>query len=131
PRDNLWFPRRKSIVVAMYAAMGLAALAKGPVGFLLPCAVIGQFRLLMRLPDDRPRSVTYLQRLQALLRPFAPRHFAATLWSMRPLPLIAVVTVVAGPWYWAVGAATQGEFLRQFLLVHHVQRATQAMEGHA
>ena len=34
----------------MYAAMGLAVLAKGPVGLVLPTAVIGMLLLIMRLP---------------------------------------------------------------------------------
>ena len=36
----------------MYAWMGLGVLAKGPVGLILPTAVIGMFLLLMRLPRD-------------------------------------------------------------------------------
>ena len=34
----------------MYAVMGLGVLAKGPVGFVLPTAVIGMFLLIVRLP---------------------------------------------------------------------------------
>jgi 4-amino-4-deoxy-L-arabinose transferase-like glycosyltransferase len=66
-----------------------------------------------------------------MLRPFGPRHFLTTLWSMRPLTLIAIVTAVALPWYLAVGVATQGVFLRGFLLEHNLQRATSVMEGHS
>ena len=130
-RTKHWFPQRWWTVVAMYAAMGMAVLAKGPVGFLLPCAVIGLFLLFMRRPASDSPATTFAQRVRRWLRPLGPRHFLATLWSMRPLTLIAVVVLVAGPWYWAVGAATGGQFLREFLLEHNVHRATSAMEGHA
>lgn len=130
-RNEHWFPRRTWTVVAMNAAMGMAVLAKGPVGFLLPCAVSGLFLLFMRLPASHVPAMTFVQSVRGWLRPYGPRHFLATLWSMRPLTLIAVVVLVAGPWYWAVGAATEGQFLREFLLEHNVHRATSAMDGHA
>jgi 4-amino-4-deoxy-L-arabinose transferase-like glycosyltransferase len=129
-QEGRWFPQRWSTVAGMYAVMGLAVLAKGPIGVLMPCAVIGLFLLIMRLPADSPRPTNSVSWLQTMLRPFGPRHFVATLWSMRPLTLIVVVTAVALPWYWAVGVATEGEFLRAFLLEHNLHRATGVMEGH-
>jgi 4-amino-4-deoxy-L-arabinose transferase-like glycosyltransferase len=39
------------VAALMYAWMGLGMLAKGPVGLILPTAVIGMFMLIMRLPD--------------------------------------------------------------------------------
>jgi 4-amino-4-deoxy-L-arabinose transferase-like glycosyltransferase len=128
--EGHWFPQRWLTVVAMSAAMGLAVLAKGPVGVLLPCAVIGLFLLIMRLPAVERRPVNSGSLVRTMLRPFGPRHFLTTLWSMRPLTLIAVVTAVALPWYWTVGVATQGEFPRAFLLEHNLHRATGVMEGH-
>lgn len=49
---NYWLlvSGRPSLIAIMYAAMGLAVLAKGPVGFLLPTAIIGMFLLIQRLP---------------------------------------------------------------------------------
>lgn len=125
-----WFPQNRTTVMAMYAAMSLAALAKGPVGVLLPCAIIGLFLLTVRLPAAVPRSSRAGTLAHALVRPFAPGHFLATLWLMRPITLLLVVTLVAVPWYWAVGSATGGEFLRVFLLEHNFGRATTVMEGH-
>lgn len=119
----------------MYAVLGVAMLAKGPVGLVLPMAVIGMFLLLVRLPSpDAPRP-TYSQDavlafFQRLLRPFAPRHFLAVLWSMRPLTAVAVALAVALPWYIWVGLRTEGEWPEGFFLVHHFQRATQPMESH-
>ncbi len=37
--------------IAMYAAMGVASLAKGPIGIALPTAAIGLYLLIARLPS--------------------------------------------------------------------------------
>jgi 4-amino-4-deoxy-L-arabinose transferase-like glycosyltransferase len=39
---------RRTFFLAMYAAMGCATLAKGPIGFVLPAMVIGPYLLLSR-----------------------------------------------------------------------------------
>ena len=50
---------------------------------------------------------------------------------MRPLTAIFAAAAIALPWYWAVGLATEGEFLRRFFWTDNVMRATGvAMEGH-
>src|SRR4051812_621336 len=46
------FPQSWLTAVAMYAAMGLGILAKGPIGLILPTAVIGMFLLITRLPES-------------------------------------------------------------------------------
>ena len=50
---------------------------------------------------------------------------------MRPWTAIFAVAAVAVPWYWAVGLATNGEFLRSFFLEHNLGRATETMEHHS
>jgi 4-amino-4-deoxy-L-arabinose transferase-like glycosyltransferase len=45
-----YFPTNYLAVAAMYAAMGVGILAKGPVGLVLPTAVIGMFVLIQSLP---------------------------------------------------------------------------------
>jgi 4-amino-4-deoxy-L-arabinose transferase-like glycosyltransferase len=50
---------------------------------------------------------------------------------MRPLTAIFAAAAVALPWYWAVGLATHGEFLRTFFLEHNLGRATGTMEHHS
>jgi len=151
-----FFPRHWLPVALMYASMGMAVLAKGPVGVVLPCAVIGMFLLIVRLPD-RPGAragsaaggqptgavegggtsventgplpqVGYI--VLQLLRPFAPGHLLRTFWSMRPITLLLVVLAVAAPWYVMVGLRTEGQFLREFFLTHNVARALTAMENH-
>jgi len=126
------FPQSWLMAVLMYAAIGLAALAKGLPGLLVPAGVIGMFLLIARLPKTtevggRP----WWRRTIGLLRPFAPMHFLRTFWSMRPLTAVVVTLAVAGPWYVLVGIQTDGEFLRGFFLEHHLGRAMQPMENHS
>ena len=116
---------------AIYGSMGLAVLAKGPVGVILPTAVIGMFLLIMRLePALSDRFAPPWNRLLSRLRVLEPRHFLRTCWSMRPLTALAICLAVAAPWYIWVGVRTDGEFLRSFFLEHNIGRALQTMEGH-
>ncbi len=86
------------------AAAGMAVLAKGPVGVVLPVAV----------------SVLVLlwQRRLAFLK------------DRRSLMAAGAFCLVALPWYLWVGAETKGEWLLQFWLRHNYGRTTTALEGH-
>ena len=123
---------------AIYAAMGLAVLAKGPVGLVLPTAIVGMFLLIA---GWRPATITAsvsagksttVPRLRAGLLSLGRLfpHFIRTTWSMRPLTALAMVGLIAGPWYLAVGYQTDWRFLEEFFIDHNVRRATGAMEGH-
>jgi 4-amino-4-deoxy-L-arabinose transferase-like glycosyltransferase len=132
-----WFPDRWT-AAGMYAVMGIAVLAKGPVGLVLPTAVIGMFLLIQRLPSPGPatRSTTdsVLARLGTgavrLLRPFAPLHFLKTCWAMRPVTAVLAAATVALPWYVLVHLRTEGAWTEGFFVTHNFERATEAMEGH-
>jgi 4-amino-4-deoxy-L-arabinose transferase-like glycosyltransferase len=128
------FPRLP-IAVLMYASMGLATLAKGPVGFVLPTAVIGMYLLILRLPDvEVAESGRFGQRVANLLwralRPFHPIHFLRTCWVMRPVTAVLVIAAIALPWYWLVGIRTEGQWLEGFFVEHNLGRAARPMEGH-
>ena len=121
--------------VGIYASMGVAALTKGPVGFVLPTAVIGLFLLLSRadylaaLKTDARRSG--LRKLGIwLVRVLWPSSFLRTVWSMRPITALMMLTLVAAPWYVAVGYLTNGEWPRGFFFVHNVGRFVNSFEGH-
>ncbi|HZT81490.1 MAG TPA: glycosyltransferase family 39 protein, partial [Gemmataceae bacterium] len=86
------------------AASGLAVLAKGPVGLVLPLAVAGLFLLWSR-------------RLRIL-------------WGRNLLWGCLAFVLVTAPWYAWVGAETKGEFLRGFLLTHNRDRFLAPMENH-
>ena len=91
--------------VAMGASSGFAMLAKGPVGFVLPTAIIVLFLLWNR-------------QLKLFLRPGC-------------LAGCVVFGFVALPWYIWVAADTKADFLRGFFLTHNVNRFLSPMENHA
>lgn len=133
--DGRWFPGQYRFVVGMYGAMAMGVLAKGPVGLVLPTAIVGMFLLIQRLP---PLSAEFWSRqgrvsstLLRIVRPFSPGHFLRTCWAMRPLTALALVILIAGPWYAWVGYRTDGEFLRRFLLTENFGRATEVFESHS
>lgn len=83
---------------------GLAVLAKGPVGLVLPGAVVTLFLLW-----DRRLSMAW------------DRRWFVAFWCF---------ALTALPWYIWVGSETKGEFLRGFLLRHNLERGMSAMENH-
>jgi len=97
---------------AIGAACGLAALAKGPVGIVLP---VGAF-LLFAAWQWRAGIVATVP---------------ATVGRLR-LPVIAgAALALALPWYAWVGFRTEGEWLHGFFFVHNVGRFAAPMEGHS
>lgn len=86
------------------SAMALAVLAKGPVGLVLPMAVMFLFLMSSR-------------RLHLL-------------WDRRFCAGLLVFLVIALPWYIWVGVETKAIFLREFLFKHNLGRFTGAMENH-
>jgi 4-amino-4-deoxy-L-arabinose transferase-like glycosyltransferase len=130
--NPVWFPRSIVTFAGFYACLGFAMLAKGPVGFLLPMAAIGMFLLIVRRSHESQsisgeRPVAW----RVAVSWFAPGHFLRTLMSMRPWTGAVIALAIAVPWYWAVGSATDGEWLRGFFLDHNLGRATSTMESHS
>ncbi|NIP86250.1 MAG: phospholipid carrier-dependent glycosyltransferase [Planctomycetales bacterium] len=132
-----YFPSDWRYLVGMNGLMGLGILAKGPVAWLLPTAVIGMFLLLVRLPARAVRAEPLATRRdrwracwRAVRRPFAPLHFARTCWSMHLLTGLAVALAVCLPWFVLVGWRTEGAWLRGFFLEENLGRALRPMENH-
>ena len=124
-------PLTKSSFIGIYLFLGLAMLAKGPVGFLLPMAVIGWYLLQQDwLSSESEDSIANASLLRRILEPFAPQRFLRTLFSMRVFSGVALSLLIAAPWFVAVGVATDGEFLRRFFLEENFGRATQVLENH-
>ncbi|MFO0898721.1 MAG: glycosyltransferase family 39 protein [Pirellulales bacterium] len=121
-------------LAAAYVLMGIAVLAKGPIGVLLPGFAQFLFLLYAPLPrmDDAGGHRSRWQALVARLgAPWRPGNVAAVLWSQQPLLAIAIVGAIALPWYVAVGARTEGSFLATFFGEHNVGRFVRPMEGHS
>ena len=129
-RDATLASMRWQTWIATYTAMGLAVLTKGPIGFLLPTAVIGLF-LLTEQSHVGTHESSWSQRIWAAIKPYNPIAFFATVWRMRPLTAVAAVLLVASPWYLLVQWRTNGEFLKEFIGVHHLGRMSQAMDNHS
>jgi 4-amino-4-deoxy-L-arabinose transferase-like glycosyltransferase len=134
-QPNAWDLRRGPIgigwAVGMYAAMGVAVLAKGPIGVLLPMASIGLFLLVMTPPAVPPKNAGWLLRVACRLKPFGPVNFVRAVWTMRPITALAALAAVAGPWYIAIGLRTDGEFLWKFVGLYNVGRFLTPMENHS
>ena len=128
PEDVPW-----STYATAYAAMGVAVLAKGLIGFVLPTAVIGLFFLYAgRKPREQDAELrrNWAAVVEDWLAPLSPLNIWRTAWKMHPLLLAGLVLAIAGPWYLTVDMRTGGEFLSGFIGGHHVGRFTSAMEGH-
>jgi 4-amino-4-deoxy-L-arabinose transferase-like glycosyltransferase len=91
-------------IPAAYAFMGLATLAKGPIGFLLPGLVAAGYVLATR----------EWRLLRRLVSPTG----------------ILLFLLVAGPWYFLVYQAQGRAFVDVFLLDHNVQRFTSTIHRH-
>ena len=129
-RDTMLSAMRWQTWIVTYGTMGLAVLTKGPIGFLFPTAVIGLF-LLTEQSHSSPKESSMMQRLWAFVKPYNPIAFFLTVWKMRPLTAVAAVALVASPWYLLVQWRTNGEFLNEFIGVHHLGRMSHAMDNHS
>ncbi|MCL2624132.1 MAG: glycosyltransferase family 39 protein [Planctomycetaceae bacterium] len=129
-----WFPQHRRTVALLYACLGGAALAKGPVFCVLPTAVIGLFLLVKAVHAGAMRPAT---QGAALLRPATRRNplawvtgFCKICLMMRPLIAVAAILAVAGPWYLAVGFKTDWAWEKMFFITHNFQRTTGVIRGH-
>jgi 4-amino-4-deoxy-L-arabinose transferase-like glycosyltransferase len=91
-------------VTAGWACAGLATLAKGPLGLLLPVLVVGAYVAMTR----------EARRVRELVHPAGLAAFVA----------------VAAPWYLAVLAAQGRLFVDVFFLNHNLQRFTSTVHNH-
>ncbi len=119
--------------VAGYLCFGLAVLAKGPVGIVLPLAVLHAWWLVQMYWQTRstePAQSWISNCLATVLGGLHPLRILQSLVALRTIPGLCLVALASAPWYYAVGLETQGEFLRTFFWEHNVGRAMNAMEGH-
>lgn len=125
-----------------YLMLGLAVLAKGPVGVVLPLAVVGGWWLVCyQLQNRNPQSTdaeapsrwgARVKRwVTEIWWTFHPARCLRAIWDLKVLPGLALCLLAAVPWYYAVGVETQGAFLRGFFWEHNVGRAMGSMEGHS
>lgn len=127
-----WIPPSAWRMALVYAAMGLGMLAKGPVGILLPTAIIGMFILLVSTVPSTPTlsKPSRFERWSQRLTRMAGLLPVAT-WRLRPWLGAIVILAVAGPWYYLVHVETNGEWTRTFLGFENLTRFKEAQEGHS
>lgn len=125
PRPGSW--------LLMYLALGLAMLAKGPVGLVLPLIICGGWLLLCRLllVAAASRDGGHRGGLVRLLTSRFPLAFWQSALQLRPFRGVLLALLVAAPWYILVGMRTDGAWLRGFFLEHNLSRAVSTMEGHS
>ncbi|HET6423463.1 MAG TPA: glycosyltransferase family 39 protein [Planctomycetaceae bacterium] len=122
--------------VPMYVAMGFAVLAKGPIGVLLPCTILGLFLLIRQQLDHRldaaklPTGIWWRRTLVTFAQTFSPARIWKGCAAMRVPMGALIVAAIALPWYVTVGIQTDGAWLEGFLGGHNVGRFLKPMENH-
>jgi 4-amino-4-deoxy-L-arabinose transferase-like glycosyltransferase len=120
----------------MYVAMGFAVLAKGPIGVLLPCTILGLFLLIRQQLDHRldaaklPTGIWWRRTLVTFAQTFSPARIWKGCAAMRVPMGALIVAAIALPWYVTVGIQTDGAWLEGFLGGHNVGRFLKPMENH-
>ncbi len=97
--------RRPALAVLSWISMGLAVLAKGPVGIVLPLGAIIIFAFFYRGPE------------------FSFRRFC------NPIGIF-IFLAIAMPWYALAAARTGGDLVEGFFIKHNVARFLKPMESH-
>jgi 4-amino-4-deoxy-L-arabinose transferase-like glycosyltransferase len=101
--------RRGHVFAYLLIAAGL--LLKGPIGLVLPLAVVVVHSVIDRWLDREPAP-------PARAKPFALAGAASSLLWGIPLALL-----LAAPWFLIANQRTHGEFFRVFFLHHNLDRA--------
>lgn len=101
-----WQSRKWFWLGLMYILFGLAILAKGPIGLLLPGLVLFLFLLVKR---------SFNWKTIKIFRPW---------WG------ILLILLFSAPWYILVHLRTNGVWTTGFFLTHNVERFSDAMGGH-
>jgi 4-amino-4-deoxy-L-arabinose transferase-like glycosyltransferase len=131
------------LFLLFYIFLGLAVLAKGPIGFLLPMTALGLF---LMIKNYQPKLISHdcTQNInQSETRSFFTRldpfgvlkrvavSFFSSLWQLRPITGIVVTMAVALPWYVMVASRTQGAWVQTFIFDFCIRPFTQPILGHS
>ena len=129
--------------VGMYVAMGLAVLAKGPIGVVMPLGIVGAYLLVFDVPAYAPVEGSLRQRLapyfthdwrrrwtHLFTRYFHPQNILRVLRTLRLTWGLPLTALVALPWYIAVAVQTKGAWVAGFIGNHNVGRFLNPMEHH-
>ena len=95
----------KRMLWLAYALTGLAVMTKGPVGLVLPVAILGVFHFLR-------------QDIKSALRFYSP------------LVGLSIVGIIAVPWFAVEIWITKGAYFNEFIMGENVQRFTSVVDSH-
>jgi 4-amino-4-deoxy-L-arabinose transferase-like glycosyltransferase len=122
---------RYGLFVLFYICLGIAVLAKGPVGFMLPMAALCLFLMIVNSRDYSSGTSYRIKKRFDARGFFSPMNFLRSLWQLRPITAAAVVLAVALPWYLLVGLRSQGVWLEQFFAKFNLRPFMQPILGHS
>lgn len=98
--------KKSKYIYLMYSAIALGFLSKGPVSIVIPGLIFIIFLFITK------------------------RFNLTTIKSFYPIAGLSIMLVIAAPWFLAVHFRTEGEWTRQFFLLHNLNRYTNEFEGH-
>ncbi len=98
--------QRKLYLWLMFLLWGLAILAKGPVGVVLPAGTVVLYLLLRK------------------------KWSMSAFWGLQPIQGLIIITLVAFPWFYLVHIRTNGEWTRGFFMQHNIDRFLNPTGGH-
>jgi 4-amino-4-deoxy-L-arabinose transferase-like glycosyltransferase len=100
-------------LLSFYVAVAIAVLFKGPIGFVLPAAVV-----IVHLAVDR-----------RLAAPWRLGHWANLCHELGLWWGLPVLLVLALPWYLWAQLQTDGAFFQSFIWRHNIERALGGADG--
>jgi len=98
--------KKKLWLWLMYACFGLGLLTKGPIALALPGLIMLVFLIISR------------------------RLSWSLMWSFQIPAGLAIMLIIALPWYWLNYEETNGVWTEGFFLKHNLKRYSDTMEGH-
>jgi 4-amino-4-deoxy-L-arabinose transferase-like glycosyltransferase len=112
--------------LAIGLLLGLAVVCKGPIGFVGPLAVLGPWAWWLAVARRRVAAAGGIGSLARAAAAAAVDAFV----SLRPIAITCGAILAAAPWYAAVAARTNGEWIDGFFFIHNVGRFMAPMEKH-
>lgn len=97
--------RNSALLWIAYICTGLAVMTKGPVGLVLPVAILAVYHILRQ-------------------------DIKAALSFYRPIIGLAIVALIAVPWFAVEIYITKGAYFNEFIMRENVQRFTSVVDSH-